>query len=289
MSVILLILIAIIIWLLIKIHDYKETNTKLSKQNAELTNRIKLLVGPSQPDSEGKTKSGNKYASTPPMPFNEEDAEDWKKYENEQSEVWAKYRKVQENQPNYDKQFGRSFDFPKYTDKYDTHTDFTLRELLLLIWWGKIKKGRLTTAKIPKYFIFTYNLNTQKVTQKFLDKGWLFQEDNRYFLSKKAKQATEFYSDLWEMHQADNFPICLDEDFPNWNQGKLLITFYKNDIDFQNKLIAYYNKLNSFYKSNPKFFADKQMQDNHIQEIEQSISEAQNVINKNNKIIKAIE
>lgn len=147
MSVILLILIAIIIWLLIKIHDYKETNTKLSKQNAELTNRIKLLVGPSQPDSEGKTKSGNKYASIPPMPFNEEDAEDWKKYENEQSEVWAKYRKVQENQPNYDKQFGRSFDFPKYTDKYDTHTDFTLRELLLLIWWGKIKKVDLLLLK----------------------------------------------------------------------------------------------------------------------------------------------
>ena len=295
MAIILLILIAIIIWLLIKIYDYKKINTKLSKQNNELTERIKLLTGTSQLHSENsdeKSSQGsedNEYASIPPTPFNEKNAAAWKKYEDEQSEVWTKYRKVQESQPDYDKQFGRSFDYPKYTDKYDTHTDFTLRELLLLIWWGKIKKGRLTTAKIPKYFIFTYNLNAQKVTQKFLDKGWLFQEDNRYFLSKEAKQATEFYSDLWEMHQADNFPICLDEDFPNWNHGKLLITFYKNDIDFQNKLIAYYNKLNSFYKSNPKFFADKQMQDNHIQEIEQSISEAQNVINKNNKIIKAIE
>ncbi|KRM03084.1 hypothetical protein [Lactobacillus kitasatonis] len=295
MAIILLILIAIIIWLLIKIYDYKKINTKLSKQNNELTERIKLLTGTSQLHSENsdeKSSQGsedNEYASIPPTPFNEKNAAAWKKYEDEQSEVWTKYRKVQESQPDYDKQFGRSFDYPKYTDKYDTNTDFSLRELLLLIWWGKIKKGRLTTAKIPKYFIFTYNLNAQKVTQKFLDKGWLFQEDNRYFLSKEAKQATEFYSDLWEMHQADNFPICLDEDFPNWNHGKLLITFYKNDIDFQNKLIAYYNKLNSFYKSNPKFFADKQMQDNHIQEIEQSISEAQNVINKNNKIIKAIE
>lgn len=91
---------------------------------------------------------------------------------------------MQENQPDYDKQFGRSFDYPKYTDKYDTNTDFSLRELLLLIWWGKIKKGRLTTAKIPKYFIFTYNLNVTKVTQKFIDKGWLVQKDDRYFLSK---------------------------------------------------------------------------------------------------------
>ena len=59
--------------------------------------------------------------------------------------------------------------------------------------------------------------------------------------------------------------------------------------DFQNKLIDYYHKLESFYKNNPKFFPDKQMQNNHIQEIEQSVIEAQNVIDKNKKIIKAIE
>lgn len=128
-------------------------------------------------------------------------------------------------------------------------------------------------------------MNVPKVTQKFIDKGWLVQEDDRYFLSKEANQVTDFYSDLWEMHQGDNFPICLDEDFPNWNHGKLLITFYKNDIDFQNKLIDYYHKLESFYKNNPKFFSDKQMQNNHIQEIEQSVIEAQNVIDKNKKII----
>ena len=69
----------------------------------------------------------------------------------------------------------------------------------------------------------------------------------------------------------------------------MLITFYKNDIDFQNKLVDYCNKLDSFYKNNPKFFADKQMQDNHIQDIEQSILEAQNNIDRNQKIIKAIE
>ena len=75
----------------------------------------------------------NKYASIPPTPFNEKNAAAWKKYEDEQSKVWTKYRKVQESQPDYDKQFGRSFDYPKYTDKYDTNTDFSLRELLLLI------------------------------------------------------------------------------------------------------------------------------------------------------------
>ena len=108
------------------------------------------------------------------MTFSEEDVEARKRFETEQSEVWDKYRKVQEAQPDYDKQFGRSFDYPRYTDKYDTNTEFSLRELLLLIWWGKFKKGRLTTTKIPKYFIFTYNLNVQKV----IDKGWLVQKDD---------------------------------------------------------------------------------------------------------------
>lgn len=84
MAIILLILIAIIIWLLIKIYDYKKINTKLSKQNNELTERIKLLTGTSQLHSENsdeKSSQGsedNKYASIPPTPFNEKNAAAWK-------------------------------------------------------------------------------------------------------------------------------------------------------------------------------------------------------------------
>lgn len=40
MAIILPILIAIIIWLLIKIYDYKKINTKLSKQNNELLREL---------------------------------------------------------------------------------------------------------------------------------------------------------------------------------------------------------------------------------------------------------
>lgn len=95
--------------MLIKIYDYKKINTKLSKQNNELAERIKLLIGTSQLHSENsdeKSSQGseeNKYASIPPTPFNEKNAAAWKKYEDEQSEVWTKYRKVQESQPDYDK------------------------------------------------------------------------------------------------------------------------------------------------------------------------------------------
>lgn len=95
MAIILLILIAIIIWLLIKIYDYKKINTKLSKQNNELAERIKLLIGTSQLHSENSDEESrqgsedNKYASIPPTPFNEKNAAAWKKYEDEQSKVWT--------------------------------------------------------------------------------------------------------------------------------------------------------------------------------------------------------
>lgn len=81
------------------------------------------------------------------MTFSEEDVEARKRFETEQSEVWDKYRKVQEAQPDYDKQFGRSFDYPRYTDKYDTNTEFSLRELLLLIWGENLRKVDLQLLK----------------------------------------------------------------------------------------------------------------------------------------------
>lgn len=77
MSIILIILIVVIIGLLIKIYDYKKTNSELSKQNKELTNKIELLVGPSQQTSEQINKD-TQYASHPPMTFSEEDVEAWK-------------------------------------------------------------------------------------------------------------------------------------------------------------------------------------------------------------------
>lgn len=77
MSIILIILIVVIIGLLIKIYDYKKTNSELSKQNKESTNKIKLLAGPFQQTSEQNNKD-TKYASHPPMSFSEEDVEAWK-------------------------------------------------------------------------------------------------------------------------------------------------------------------------------------------------------------------
>ena len=78
-------------------------------------------------------------------------------------------------------------------------------------------------------------------------------------------------------------------DFTKWNHGKMLITFYKDEIEFQHKLIKFYKKLKSFYENNSKFFIDKQMQDNHIQSVDESILDSQSEIERNEKLIKALE
>lgn len=326
MGVILIILIGIIIVLFVKNHGLKRKINELSKQNKELNRKIELISTPVQDDLEDVNNSENheepidldktkqdeqasgqivesdasqsetKHHIDIPVSVtvtmdNDEKIDDdpyMKEYE-EQNKLYDKFQKIEATRPDYRSQFGRPFDSPKYTDKYDTHTDFSLRELLLLVWWGRIKKGRLTTARIPKYFIYDYNLNTQKTTQKFIDKGWLIKKDDRYFLSKEARQAADFYDDLWDMHKYNGFPICLDDDFPNWNHGKLLITFYKDEIEFQNKMIDFYNKEIAFYEKNPKYFSDKQSQKDRIEYTKKSILNAQNDIDTDKNLIAAIE
>ena len=65
----------------------------------------------------------------------------------------------------------RSFDSPHYTDSYQTSEGYKLRELLLLVWWGNTKTGRKSSITIPKYFFSDYNLNAEKLTKEFKDKG----------------------------------------------------------------------------------------------------------------------
>lgn len=290
MAAVFTILIAIIIWLVIKNHDAKQKIDKLSEENSKLTKKVDALTALLQTDP-NETENSNQISDDIPVSitatttWDDNDSTDY----DEQTKMFDEYHKVEKSRPDYNKQFGRSFNSPKYTDKYNTNTDFTLRELLLLVWWGRIKKGRLTTAKIPKYFIYDYNLNGQKVTQKFIDKGWLIEKDGRYMLSEEARSAANFYSELWEMHQTSGFPICLDDDFANWNHGKLLISFYKKEIEFQQKMINYYHRLEAFYKKYPAFFADKQDQNNQLQYVNQSILEAKNDIENDKERIQAIE
>lgn len=183
---------------------------------------------------------------------------------NEDKQV-KEYDQIQLLQPIYEEAFSRSLYYPSYTDRYDTGTEFSLRELLLLMWWGFYRTGRFKESRIPKYFFDKYNLDPEKLTAKFVGKGWLVEHKDKYQLSDEAKENFYKYQDLWKMHQFDDdFPICLDEDFSNWHDGKLLRKFSQEKIGFWQKQIMYENKLIAFYKKYPDFLRNNQYQKSEI-------------------------
>lgn len=200
-----------------------------------------------------------------------------------------KRQKLMEAYPNYNEQFGRPDPYPRYDDSFDTDTGYSLRELLILVWWAQVKKGRLVTTKIPKYFAYDYNLNGQRITQDYIDKGWLIKQDDRYILSSEAKLIADKYKDLWQMNQSRNFPINLDVDFPNWNHGKLLKFFYNCHIQYLNKCIEYYTNLNKFYNQYPDFFADSDTLRRELDVNDKQITSAKNDIDYDKVRIEAID
>ncbi|MFH7308588.1 hypothetical protein [Weissella paramesenteroides] len=54
----------------------------------------------------------------------------------------------------------------RFNDKYDTGTPYSLRELLVLIWWLHLKKRRNSDAKLPQYFITTYSESPSQITNR---------------------------------------------------------------------------------------------------------------------------
>ncbi|MGL5897241.1 MAG: hypothetical protein ACRCZN_09760 [Lactococcus lactis] len=67
-----------------------------------------------------------------------------------------------------------------------------------MVWWGKIKKGRQLNMPKPKYFIYNYNINVDKVTNKFIsDKLLVVNEDNIVKLTEAGREIYSKYLDLW--------------------------------------------------------------------------------------------
>lgn len=171
--------------------------------------------------------------------------------------LMEKYQSILNNSPKFIDFFGREFHSSKYDDSYDTGTNFKLRELFLLVWWGKYKSGRKVDSKIPNYFFERYNLNAEKVTDKFKEEKLLVEADGRYHLSEEGRKIADFYKDLPEIDRIKYFPMNIDEDFPRWNNGKLMIEFYRKDINYRKARIETNNQLIWFYQSYPKFFKDE--------------------------------
>lgn len=152
-----------------------------------------------------------------------------------------KYVKILKSRPNIFDIYGRDYDFPKYNDRFKTDEGYFLRELLLLVWWGKTKSGRKSTVTIPKYFFSQYNLNAEKLTREFKAKGFIFDDGERTLLTDEGRIIVNKYLSLWEIHSTKEYPTNLDIDFPSWNKDKFDLMFYQ----MQNK---YYNENAKFCK-----------------------------------------
>lgn len=106
----------------------------------------------------------------------------------ENDDKYSEYFKIMDLRPKFRDYYGRDMDYPKYNDKYNTGTEFKLRQLLLLVWFSRTKKGRLVTTSIPQYFYYDYNINGNKLLQHFIARGWIIEDDERYILSDEEKK-----------------------------------------------------------------------------------------------------
>lgn len=211
-----------------------------------------------------------------------------KAHEDSNNDTFLQFSQLSESRPNIEDYFGRSFNDPKYNDKYDTGTEFSLRQLLLVVWFSRTKKGRLVSSSIPQYFFYDYNINGQKLLQQFIARGWIVQDNDRYILSTEAKDIANQYEILWELHRNNQFPFCLDKDYPNWNHGALLKSFYKKEIAYLEAYIEYTKKLIEFYENSPSFFTSKEEQEQAIQIEKDDIKRSKIQINKDKDKISII-
>lgn len=163
-----------------------------------------------------------------------------------------KYFEILDSRPNIYEIYGRNHNFPKYNDKFITPEGYSLRELLLLVWWGKTKSGRKSTIAIPKYFFSNYNLNAEKLTRQFKLDGLIFDEGEKTLLTDRGRNVADKYLSLWEIHSVKQYPTNLDVDFPTWDKNnfdlmmcQMEIKYHSEHAKFCKKLVDYFNSLNA--------------------------------------------
>ena len=163
------------------------------------------------------------------------------------------YFRLLGEKPQFSDYIGRDLNAPPFDDTYKTNNGYKLRELLLLVWWGKTKSGRKEDAAIPKYFYSTYSLKATTLTKRFFDEGLLETNNGRIHLSVKGKELYEQYQDLWEIHTVKNFPINLDSMFPNWNKDEFYIYYYQTLIKYYEDDIVHSTKMINYIRNNSSF------------------------------------
>lgn len=189
--------------------------------------------------------------------------------------LWSsdEYLNLNKQQPRPSDYFGRDLDYPKYTDRYKTDNGFKLRELLLLVWWGKASKGRSNSVNIPKYFFETYNLNGDKLTNAFISKGYLYDDGQKMHLTENGNELYNQYKNLWEIHAVKNFPTNLDIDFPNWNKQNFDIKYYNSHIAYLTAQVQHSDKVVDFFKKNPQYSDIGNQKEYHTSSIKSNLKQ----------------
>lgn len=154
-----------------------------------------------------------------------------------------------QKRPRLEDYMDRTFDMPAYNDSYIAEEGYKLRELLLLVWWGKLKKGRQADAVPPRYFFYNYNLDAQKTTKKLLKDGLLEVTDDKMSLTEKGKDIASKYKSLWEIHSFKHIPTNLDIDYAAWDEDKYLLIYYKIQVNYLSDMNDYYKEKNDFLQT----------------------------------------
>ncbi|MGR8823724.1 hypothetical protein [Leuconostoc citreum] len=165
-----------------------------------------------------------------------------------------------------------------YDDSYITDDNFKLRELLLLVWIGKVKKGRERNKPIPKYFLYDYNLNGEHTLNVFQEYG-LISIDTKDIMSltEKGEALSNKYNSLWSMHSFKNNSVNIDLHFDSWNEISFTILQNNRRIKYISQRKKYFETVLQAYSQLDDNLPDYPQ--NEIKMIDQEIKELININN----------
>lgn len=165
----------------------------------------------------------------------------------------------------------------RFNDKYDTGTPYSLRELLVLIWWLHLKKGRNSDAKLPQYFITTYSESPSQITNKFFSDGLLYVDDKNIVRGTDVGNILNTkFSDLWEIHSKTY--AVLDDVFDKWDFNKYQLSRNEQVIKYLTARDKYIKDVAAWEKRHHENYSDD------LRSIEMNIKEIEQLQRQNEAI-----
>lgn len=157
-----------------------------------------------------------------------------------------------------------------YDDTYNTGTSFYLREILLLVWFGRVKSGRKTTVNIPKYFKNRYDLNVNYLIKRFIRDDLLIEKDGKYRLTESARKLANEYADVWLVHRNN---VNLDQVYPRWNEQQFNTLMNKVNVLSDKLEFLHYLKTYDYCLNHPEIFSKKSNYHKELNALKQEMKE----------------